>query len=55
MRDRDPGTILCPVDDCDAGPWPDTYGHDGGRRKRMTHLYAEHDDRTLPWSRIDRL
>lgn len=56
MPERDPpGDIECPVDDCNAGPWPDTYGHDGGRRKRMRHLYDEHDDRTHPWSRIDRL
>ena len=49
-------TLACPVDDCDAGPWPDTYGADGGRRARFIHLYRDHDfSQGLPFKRIDRL
>lgn len=40
----DPPTIECPVDECPAGPWPDTYGYDGGRRARVQHVLAEHED-----------
>jgi len=47
-------TIECP--ECDAGPWPDTYGADGGRRARFIHLYRAHEfSRGLPFNRIDRL
>jgi len=45
--------IECPVCD-DAGPWPDTYGAAGGRRKRFIHVY-EHDVRGLPFKKIERL
>ena len=49
-------TLACPAEDCDAGPWPDTYGATGGRRARFLHVYAEHGDaRTLPFKMIDRL
>ena len=52
MTDR----IACPVEDCDAGPWPDTYGATGGRRARVMHLYAEHGDgRGRPINKIERL
>ena len=44
-----PRAITCPVDDCDAGPWADTYGADGGRRARFQHVYDAHaDGRGLP-------
>ena len=46
--------IECPIDECDAGPWPDTYGADGGRRARFVHLY-EHDVRGIAFKQIDRL
>ena len=49
-------TLACPVEDCDAGPWPDTYGATGGRRARVVHLYAEHSDgRGRPINKIERL
>jgi len=52
----DESRIACPFEDCDAGPWPDTMGADGGRRKRVLHLLTKHDDcRGSPWSRIERL
>lgn len=46
--------ITCPFDECDAGPWPDTKGADGGRRQRFIHVYT-HDCRGLPFKKIDRL
>jgi hypothetical protein len=46
--------IECPIDECDAGPWPDTYGADGGRRARFIHVY-EHDVRGAPFKQIERL
>ena len=47
------GTIGCP--EC-SETWPDTYGADGGRRKRFIHLYRAHEfSRGLPFKRIDRL
>lgn len=50
------GTVACPVDDCDAGPWPDTHGADGGRRARVLHLYRDHGDgRGRPINKIERL
>ena len=54
MTDTDDATIACPIDKCDAGPWPDSYGASGGRRKRFVHVYA-HDVRGLPFKKIDRL
>lgn len=48
--------IACPFEDCDAGPWPDTAGADGGKRKRVVHLYAAHGDgRGDPMNKIERL
>ena len=48
--------IACPVDDCDAGPWPDTYGDGGGRQARVLHLYDAHGDgRGRPINKIERL
>jgi len=44
--------IECPI--CDAGPWRDTYGADGGRRARFIHVY-EHDVRGAPFKKIERL
>lgn len=47
--------IACPECD-DAGPWPDTYGPDGGRRARFLHVYEAHSDgRGLPFKKIARL
>ena len=54
--DTAPDEITCPIDDCPAGPWPDTMGADGGRRKRVLHLLGAHDDvRGNPLNKIDRL
>jgi len=54
--DADADLIACPFEDCDAGPWPDTMGADGGRRQRVLHLLREHDDcRGHPMNRIERL
>lgn len=52
----DAAEITCPFDDCDAGPWPDTDGADGGKRKRVLHLLREHDDcRGHPLNKVERL
>ena len=54
--DTAPDEITCPIDDCPAGPWPDTMGADGGRRKRVLHLLGTHDDvRGNPLNKIERL
>jgi hypothetical protein len=56
MSDADPAEITCPIAECEAGPWPDTMGADGGRRKRVLHLLREHDDvRGNPLNKIERL
>ena len=54
MTDTTDTTIACPIDGCDAGPWSDTYGATGGRRRRFVHVYT-HDVRGLPFKKIDRL
>ena len=48
--------LECPIDECDAGPWPDTKGAHGGQRKRFIHVYTHRDElRGIPFKQIDRL